>query len=183
VGRLIPAKKVDVLVDGFQKALSGLISDTKLIIVGDGPERARLAALVENYGIADRVEFRGEILDNVALAPLFAESLLTVSPGYVGLSVIHSLAFGVPVLVADNEPHSPEVEVLVPGRNCEYFEADSAESLAGNLLKMLSSPQRLLEMGRAGFDDVTKKYSLEQMTETFMKAFLMIKRKCDPATR
>jgi glycosyltransferase involved in cell wall biosynthesis len=175
VGRLISTKRVDVLVEGFQKALDSLPVETKLIIIGDGPERARLAALVQDYRISDRVEFTGEILDDVELATFFQTGLVTVSPGYIGLSVIHSLAFGVPVLAADDEAHSPESEVLVQGRNCEFFKAGNADSLAGKLMIMLRHRERLVEMGRNGLHDVTRKYSLEKMTEAFLKAFLTVK--------
>lgn len=179
VGRLIPGKKVRILVEGFQKALVSLPAETKLIIIGDGPEKAGLVAMVEDYGITDRVEFAGEIQKDTELAQFFENSILTISPGYVGLSVIHSLAFGVPVLAADNEPHAPEIEVLAQGRNCEFFKSGCVDSLAEKLVTMVTQPEKLLEMGIHGVEDVTKKYSIEGMTGIFMKAFQRVSGKFD----
>ena len=171
VGRLIAAKKADLLLDGFTKALDSLPPQTKLIIIGDGPERKKLLAQVEEAGILSRVEFPGEITDDELLAPYFTRSILAVSPGYVGLSAIHSLAYGVPMLVADAEPHSPEVEVLTPGQNCEFFSAGDSDALAEQLRVLVAQPDKLLAMGQVGIESVTAKYSLQHMSNVFLQAF------------
>ena len=60
VGRLVHHKRVDVIV----QALPRLIATTpirSLLIVGDGPEYAKLGELARSLGIEDRVEFTGEV--------------------------------------------------------------------------------------------------------------------------
>jgi glycosyltransferase involved in cell wall biosynthesis len=171
IGRLLPAKKVALLIDGFARASRDLPPEVRLIIVGDGPERKSLTARAAERGISDRVEFMGEITDEKALARHFARSLISVSPGYIGLSAIHSMAYGVPILAADAEPHSPEIEALVAGRNCEFFKAGDEEALAEALEFLLSQPEKLQVMGLAALEDVTAKYSLQHMASVFMEAF------------
>lgn len=171
VGRLVPAKKAGLLIDGFAQALDRLPTDVNLIIVGDGPENDRLKKLVERYGISGRVRFVGEVMDDRELAPYFARSSLCVCPGYIGLSVIHSFAFEVPILAADSEPHSPEVEALKAGFNCEYFKADDADSLSEKLVELMANPQRLQKMGDRGLQSVLEKYSFERMATVFMNVF------------
>lgn len=171
VGRLIAAKKVDLLIEAFAKVLDNLPTQTKLIIIGDGPERTKLFAQAEGAGISSRVEFVGEIIDDELLAPYFARSMLAVSPGYIGLFAIHSLAYGVPMLVADDEPHSPEVEALTEGQNCEFFSACDSDALAEKLKALSAQPDRLSVMGQAGVKDVTAKHSLQHMSNVFLRAF------------
>src|SRR5581483_7439328 len=109
IGRLIPEKKPGLLIEAFANASSRLSSDIVLTLVGDGPERTNLERLVRQFNIDDRVEFVGSTYNQDQLAPYFNTSWISVSPGYIGLSAIHSMAFGVPMLVADKEPHSPEI--------------------------------------------------------------------------
>ncbi len=175
IGRLIPAKKADLLIRAFARALPQLPSDTHLIMVGDGPERSNLMALTQALEVSQFVEFVGEKTEEEDLARIFARAAICVSPGYIGLSAIHSLAYGVPLLVADNEPHSPEIEVFVPEENGEYFVANDPASLANRLVELLAQPDRLREMGIKGQMLVQRKYSVQNMADVFLQAFDYVK--------
>jgi len=171
IGRLVPAKKADVLIQAFKYAQSRLPTGTHLLIVGDGPERTRLKAMAQETQLADAVEFVGEKTNETELAPLFARSIVSVSPGPIGLAAIHSLAYGVPILVSDNEPHGPEIEALVPGKNSEYFPANDSTALADRLVELLTQHSRLIEMGLRGQSLVQSKYSVQNMADVFLQAF------------
>jgi len=171
IGRLIPAKKADLLIQGFALARSGLPVDSHLVIIGDGSERSRLEALVQQLGLVGAVEFIGELTDEAVLACYFAQSLLCVSPGYLGLSAIHSFAHGVPLLVADREPHSPEIAVFIPGENGEFFAANDAADLASHLVGLVANPERLSAMGHNAQCLVQSKYSVQHMADVFLQAF------------
>ncbi|MEC4020194.1 glycosyltransferase [Streptomyces sp. H27-D2] len=104
VGRLVPGKRFDVLL----RAVAGLPS-ARLLLVGDGPERAALRALADRLGVADRVQLLGErdgavaaMSDGPAEIPgLLAAMDVLVSPSEeeaFGLAVIEALAAGLPVL-------------------------------------------------------------------------------------
>ncbi|WBM79380.1 glycosyltransferase [Cryobacterium breve] len=122
-------KKVDVLIRGF------LLSDlsargVRLLIVGEGGERARLVALVSELGGDAVVSFLGQVSEVNELRHLYEDAICSVSPGYVGLSLTQSLGFGVPMLVSRDEPHSPELELARIG-GVSFFDTDSPKSLAG----------------------------------------------------
>lgn len=146
-------------------------SETHLIIVGDGPEKERLVAMAQTAQISQFVEFVGEKTGEADLAPLFAKSAVSVSPGAIGLAAIHRLAYGVPLLIGDNEPHGPEIEAFVPSVNGGYFASDSPDSLAQKLIDLMSNPQRLEEMGRRGQALVEARYSVHRMADVFLQAF------------
>lgn len=170
VGRLIARKKVDLLLRGFAIAVADLPPDTRLTIIGDGPEAASLRALASDLGVADRVEFTGSVTDEVKLAPYFNTSFLSVSPGYVGLSIIHSMAYGIPMLVAGNEPHSPEIVALKPGENGEHFAAGNGEALAAALVRLGQGPGALYAMSAAARRTVDEHFSLDRMVHAFEEA-------------
>src|SRR2546430_63653 len=61
VGRLVERKGVSHLVDAVSLLLPG--ADVRLVIVGDGPERARIEARVRERGLDGRVAVRGQVSD------------------------------------------------------------------------------------------------------------------------
>jgi glycosyltransferase involved in cell wall biosynthesis len=122
VGRLVAAKKPLFLVKAFHKLLD---LHTNLIIVGDGPERKKIDEYVETHNLESRIQLMGHINDFNKLKQLYATSLVSVSPGYVGLSITQSFAFGVPMLISRNENHSPEIEAAKENSNAVFFQTDN----------------------------------------------------------
>jgi len=170
VGRLIPKKKVDLLLRGFAKAVDRCEAGTTLVIIGDGPERANLEAEAEQLGISDRVEFTGEILDQEQIARRFNSAWLYVSPGYIGLAGIHSLAYGVPVLCADKEPHAPEIAALEDGVNSRFFSSDDADDLASQLGRLAKEDSQWQRMSTAARNSVDNRFGLDNMVDAFKRA-------------
>jgi glycosyltransferase involved in cell wall biosynthesis len=58
IARLVEKKGIDLAIDAFS-AVSNALPDLHYVIVGDGPERARLEALALNRNVADKVHFLG----------------------------------------------------------------------------------------------------------------------------
>lgn len=134
IGRLIPEKRLDLLLSAFSIACNTLPIDTNLMIIGDGPLRANLERKANQLGIRDRVMFYGQITHQTALAPLFNSAWISVCPGYAGLNIVHSLAYGVPLLVADSEHHSPEIIVMHEGETGFYFKSCDSQHLAEKMV-------------------------------------------------
>nr|WP_246280685.1 glycosyltransferase family 4 protein [Cellulomonas humilata] len=99
VGRLVPHKRTDLVVSAFPGVLAAH-RDARLVVVGRGPERARLIALAESLGIAGQVDFRDD-LDDAGRDQVLAAAWMSVNAsageGW-GLSVVEANALGVPVL-------------------------------------------------------------------------------------
>jgi len=89
VSRLVPYKRVDVLVEAFR-----MLPERRLIVIGDGPERSRLEALgvrnVEFIGASDDAE----TARRVALAKAF----LIVAEEDFGIAPVEAQAAGTPVI-------------------------------------------------------------------------------------
>lgn len=105
VGRLAPAKGFDDAV----LALARLVLKDlrpRLVVVGDGPERTRLAELAAQHGVSGQVEFRGALTHD-AITPLYSCAWALLAPSKVlangrrdGIPnvVIEAMAAGVPVV-------------------------------------------------------------------------------------
>jgi glycosyltransferase involved in cell wall biosynthesis len=108
--------------------------DPYLLIVGEGPERESLAAMARSLGVAH--QFRGACYDEATLAQLHKAADLTVSPGKVGLTAMHSMAYGTPVISHDDfDNQMPEFEAIVPGVTGDFFAVNSSQDLSRAILK------------------------------------------------
>lgn len=170
VGRLVKEKKPKDLIDAFDLIASSM-PNIKLTIIGDGPERHTLEASAKNSRHSDRIEFPGYISKFESLRPYYAETIVSVSPGYVGLSITQSLAFGVPMLISRSENHSPEIEAAIDGFNCRFFETDRIESLAESLLLFIKEAELWKQRGADIAADCGQRYSVERMADGFAQAF------------
>lgn len=84
--------------------------------------------------------FYGSCYDESVLSDLVFESDLCVSPGNVGLTVIHCFSYGTPVITHGNFAYQmPEAEAIIPGKNGDYFEMDSIEDLGKKIHKWFDS--------------------------------------------
>jgi len=170
VGRLIGDKKPALLLEAFARALDRLPSDARLLLIGDGGERAALKARVVELGLTGRVEMPGHVGSEAELKKIYARSAVAVSPGYVGLSAIQAMAFGVPMLISRDEPHSPEIEACVEGKTAAFFGTDDADALADKLVEFYTprSPWRTRREVISRF--VAENYTFDGMVETFVEA-------------
>ena len=125
VGRLTKVKQLDWLIKA-KLALKEKGVEYNLLIIGDGPIGKDLHKLVEDNSIDNEVWFYGECYDENQLNTLIYNSDLCVSPGNVGLTALHSLMYGTPVLSHDNfELQMPEYETIIEGKTGSLYKYGS----------------------------------------------------------
>ncbi|MEU6233387.1 glycosyltransferase [Kitasatospora sp. NPDC047058] len=93
VGRLVPGKRFDVLLE----ALAGLDRAARLVLVGDGPERAALERRAVELGVRDRLVLTGERDDVPDLLTALDVLAAPSTEETFGLGVLEGLAAGLPV--------------------------------------------------------------------------------------
>ncbi len=138
VGRLVPDKKVDVLLAAFARARAGQRIRT-LTVVGDGPERGRLERLAGELGIADAVHFAGDVSDQVKTDQLRgADLFVSASPREgISIAVLEALAAGTPAVVShrQGENQNGALEYIIDGVNGAVTDGGVA-SLAGAMHRL-----------------------------------------------
>lgn len=145
VGRLQKRKKINDLITFFHNNLNTIDKSIKVDIIGDGPELLSLKNLTKKLELSHRIIFHGKIHDENKLKKYFENALIYISPGPVGLGVLHSFSYGVPVVTQKIGKHGPELSNIIDGFNgfvCDDFKDFSSKinSLLGNkfLLKKMS---------------------------------------------
>ncbi|MSR44636.1 MAG: glycosyltransferase [Phycisphaerales bacterium] len=133
--RLVAVRRLDLLIEAAAE-LKRRSTAVNIILIGDGPVRGDLEALASARGI--RVHFEGACYDEQRIAELIMSSNVTVSPGRVGLTVTHSMVYGVPVIShGDGDDQGPEWEAIIPGRTGAYFTKGDVGSLADAIMPWL----------------------------------------------
>lgn len=133
ISRLTYTCRYDLLFDAIALAQKSSSVNYKVTIIGDGPERLALenqAKKLEINGV-----FLGPIYEEQKIAEILYNSDVTISPGKIGLTAMHSLMYGTPVISHDDiVSQMPEVEAIVPGRTGELFRHNDLDSLTEILI-------------------------------------------------
>lgn len=162
IGRLTPQKRLDLLIEAV--GILGIEGTfVNIIFVGDGPCADELSALCRKAGIDDRVFFYGECYDEEMIAAVLQNSIMTVSPGNVGLTAIQSLSYGVPVITHDNfREQMPEYEAVREGATGGFFRQGDSVSLSDKIetwLRIMSDAKKRDQVRKNCFRTVENRYN------------------------
>jgi glycosyltransferase involved in cell wall biosynthesis len=143
VCRLEPRKGIDTLLRAFSAALA-VRPESRLLIVGEGPERAALEATVRAGRLEAAVRFTGErrdVADCLAAMDVFAAPSRTEG---LGLALIEAMAAGLPVL-GSRVGGIPEV--VEDGRCGWLLPVDDTEAWRDALVRIVAGSDLRVAMG------------------------------------
>lgn len=157
VGRLVTYKGLDVLLHAMPEV------PARLLLVGSGPEEARLRALAAQLGLTERVTFTGRV-DAADLPGLAAAADVGVLPSVTraeafGLSMVEMMACGVPMVCTEVgtgtsfvNRHEETGLVVPPG---------DPDSLAAALRRLLADEPLRRAMGEKARARAHEKFTFE----------------------
>ena len=168
VANLRPEKSHETLIAAAAQ-LAGEFPDVQYQIVGDGPRRAELEALVRAHRLEDRVLFLGHRED---VARLLGEADVFVLPSRSEAfpnGAIEAMAAGLPVVAS---AVGGLLDLIEPGRTGMLVPPEDADALAATLRELLSRPSLARELGDAAQTQVRQRYSFERMVGSFEELYL-----------
>ncbi len=139
-------KRVEDVVKIFYEVNKQIPS--KLLFVGDGPERMPAEQLCRQLGVCDDVRFVGkqeQMEEILAIADLF---LLTSEYESFGLAALEAMAAGVPV-ISTNAGGLPEI--MIPGVTGYMGDVGDIDTMSEQAMSILSNEERLNEFKQAAF--------------------------------
>ena len=171
IGRLTKEKKISYLLEAIRLSKKkGNIYNC--LIVGAGSELDNLRHLSNSMEISDSVCFYGPSYDENINAKLIMLAECCVSPGNVGLTAIHSLSLGTPVITHKNMSNQgPEAEAVIQDETGLFFEEDNANSLSDVVDNMILNKKKL-SMGTNCIEQVKKYWNPGNQAAIFDKAVL-----------
>ena len=159
VGRLVYYKGFEYLIRAMTRVQG------KLLIVGEGPLRAKLAALASELGVVERVVFLGKI-DHETLvacyhaAQVFVLASIARSEAF-GIAQIEAMAAGLPVVNTNLDSGVPFVSLH--GQTGLTVPPADVDALAAAINRLLDNPDLRTEFGRAARLRAKQEFSVDVM--------------------
>lgn len=166
VGRLVPVKGLPVLLAAWRQVIDRLPG--RLVIAGDGPQRAELERLVAELQLGDSVEFKGNVSD---VPSVLAGAAVYVQPSYqegMPNSVLEAMACGLPVV---GSRVSGNVDLIASGESGLLVPPGDPDALAGALVELLSAPGRAQAMGRRSREIVEQRFAVPSVLQRLLGAY------------
>jgi phosphatidylinositol alpha-1,6-mannosyltransferase len=175
VGRVAPRKGFDTVIQALPQ-ICAKVPDAVYVIVGDGPDSARLSALVTSLGLEDRVHRIGKVpWEDVPLWHNVADVFVTPSrsspPSVEGFGIVflEANACGKPVIGART---GGIPDAVIEGETGLLVEPDAPEALAEAILQLLVDRDLAARMGRQGRARVMREGTWDHVHATLREAMV-----------
>jgi glycosyltransferase involved in cell wall biosynthesis len=168
VGRIQERKGIDLLIKAFALVRNEVPNNVKIKIIGNG-DIAELQRLAEEKQIEDRVIFTPGVFNEEELKEVFINAVAYVSPNHVGLGVVHSFSYGVPVITNRKRKHAPEFEYC-DDKNSLLYEGD-VEQLAESIKQICTNKELRRRLSQGGYDYYQQNLRSDKMVKGFLDAF------------
>ena len=169
VSRLEPLNRLDLLLEAAAR-LRDDHPGLRVLVVGDGADRARLEEITDRLALRDAVHFAGAVYGEDELAPYFASATAYVYPAHIGLSLLHAFGYALPVITDDGPMHGPEIEALTDGENGLVYREGDLDGLVGKIRALLDDPGLRDRLGAGAERTVTERYSIATMVDGMVAA-------------
>ncbi|HEY2036583.1 MAG TPA: glycosyltransferase [Steroidobacteraceae bacterium] len=165
VGRLVPIKNYALLLHAFAQLPP---SACRLLLVGEGPERAALERLAGELGIRDRVELTGH-RDDVAqlLRTLDIFVLPSLSEG-MSNTLLEAMATGIAAVASDVGGNR---EIIESERSGLLFASGDVAAAAAQLRRLIERPELRRALGGAAAARVRGTFSIEAMLQGYEELY------------
>ena len=157
-------KRVDDVVRVF--ALLNKAIPSKLILVGDGPERYLCERLCREFNLCDKVIFFGKVRDTTHVLEIADVFLLPSETESFGLAALEAMAVGVPV-ISSNTGGIPEVNIH--GYSGYLSNVGDVEDMAKNMIHLLHPDN--LPTFKINAKERSKEFSLEKILPLYEEIY------------
>jgi len=132
---------------------------SKLILVGDGPERHKLEERCRELDLCDQVKFVGKIRDTKEVLEISDLFILPSETESFGLAALEAMAVGIPV-ISTNTGGLPEVNI--DGKTGYLSDVGDVEDMANNALKILKDPELKKTLSNGAVEQA-RKFDIESV--------------------
>lgn len=165
-GRLVPEKRLDVLVAAWPEVVAG-VPDACLLLVGAGQERARLAAQARQLGVADRVIFCGQRDDVTPLLQAANVFILPSAAEGLPVALLEAQACGLPCVATAVDGN---IQLVQDGVNGRLVPPGDRMALALALVEAFE-PDQARAWGRRGRHQIVGRFMLGAVIERYLEMY------------
>lgn len=174
VGNLFPVKGHITALQAMERFATQRPDNWRLLLIGDGPERAALEDYLQGREWKDRVRFLGTSHRVPALLNAMDVYVLPSIAEGICNSLLEAMASGLPV-IATRTGGNPEV--VVDGESGLLFPVGDVARLAEHLLLLSEGEQRRTELAHKALRRVGEEFSLESMVDKYAQLYESLARR------
>ena len=167
MGRLQPRKRLSDFLKAYALLSDEHQSRAQVLILGDGEIKFELEVLSKKLGISSKCRFVPGVYDQREIGKWLEKSIAYVSPGHVGLGVLHTFAYGVPVITRAGAPHAPEVCNVIDGET-GFLVGDTLQALVESMALYMSDPEQHMRHCRAAYKRYANERTMAKMVGRFV---------------
>ncbi|WP_187477625.1 glycosyltransferase [Amniculibacterium sp. G2-70] len=166
IGRIQKAKKIDMLLEAVKKLRDeGVL--VNVVLLGDVVQEFDIQSLIDKFELKNQVWLYGASYDEKINGELLYNAAMCVSPGNVGLTAIHSLMYGTPVITHNNYPNQmPEFETIQEGVNGSFFKENDIDDMADKIRYLLQHPLKKEDCWRIIDEKWNPEYQIKTIRNT-----------------
>jgi len=177
VGRLVPKKGVDRFVEEILPPVVRKEPNVLYLVVGDGPLRKKIEALVKKKGLRNNVMLPGDIpMDSLRLKALYNCADIFVMPNVLvsgdiegfGIVALEAAAAGLPVVASSLQGIR---EAVVDGKNGILLPWDDPQAFVKTILELIADPERRKKLGEESRRYVEEHYGWDKIASRYRDVF------------
>jgi glycosyltransferase involved in cell wall biosynthesis len=166
-GALYEQKRIPFLL-AAAKTVRSRIPGFQLLVMGAGPDTTPVE---EAAALHPWIHYLGPLRDEQK-AVYWRLSDVLLMPGLVGLVIVDSFLFGVPMITTDYPFHSPEIDYLDEGVNGLAVRCgEDSDCYAEVVVQLLSDPAKLAEL-KAGAEASASRHALSGMIQCYSEGIV-----------
>jgi glycosyltransferase involved in cell wall biosynthesis len=174
VGRLLRRKSTEQII----KILGNIDNkETKLVIIGDGPEKEFLVNMSKAVGVSERVIFTGQISDESKYKYLNISDIFVSTSQYSenGIGFLEALNFGLPIISYDKGRHA---EILIDGQTGFLIPLNDKRTYEKKLEYLINDKDlryKIRKHNEEFFDRFNAKKCIREYNKVFMETNRLVK--------
>jgi len=169
VGRLVPIKGYDVLIDAIQK-IASQISELHCLIIGEGESKVELYEQIKRAGMENRISLVGYLEREKAMSVLKSSDIFAMPSRYEGtpIALLEAAALALPI-IASSSGGIPEL--VTHGEHALLVPPEDSLALAQGLLKLTRERTYAEKLGQNAQKRIQKNFNLESQASATWNAY------------
>jgi glycosyltransferase involved in cell wall biosynthesis len=167
IGRLSIEKGVDIFLQAAARVLAELPA-TQFVVIGEGPDRDKLEALIVELKVRDNVSMLGRRND---MASIYASLDVMVSASRnegLPIAILEGMASSLPIIAT---PVGDVPSVVHDGRTGLMVPPENIELLASQIIDLLRNPAQQQQLGAAARKLIEDDFSSARMTADYLSIY------------
>ncbi|MCX6640926.1 MAG: N-acetyl-alpha-D-glucosaminyl L-malate synthase BshA [bacterium] len=161
-----PVKRIHDIIEIFSRVR--VKYPVKLLMVGDGPDRAKAERQAEELGLQNDVYFLGMQLDVAEILSIADVLLQPSETESFGLTALEASASCMPVICSDV---GGLPEVIVQGETGFLLPVGDVEGMAQAALRLVADPALRRKMGKAGRERASALFNVERILQMYLQVY------------